>query len=345
MLSESDEYFGLNNLRPDVADIDFENSCPILGCSEILDSVLYSRSDRPFCKRHGIRLHPGSRTFVYFNGDSREERAFAALRNVITGKKEFKEKILRSRYKAETHRIGFESSEDALSWNVFYSLYQNNSLAETVKFLIGEKPNSEPDLYLWGHKIDPNTDETEFFKPLTAAIEFYESDVAKFKTEPDIMLHIPNELLILIEAKFTSGNKLSKEIDNKEGEKPNSVIGTINKYMPRKNMAIFNLDDLPVEIYTQLYRNLIFANEMSDTESWSVINLVSSTQWANRDTGDYTDPTENVRLLLADNAASKFQFRTWENLYKNVVQEEVKSDNLDEYLRTKSLSCERAFDI
>ena len=104
--------------------------------------------------------------------------------------------------KVENWRLGFETSEDALSWNVFVGLYALKGLAEAFEKLTGTIPTGEPELYLWGNRIDsdcapwPNLHEVR--KQL-------ERDMA-IPTEPDIMLRIPGQAIVLIEAKFGSPN-------------------------------------------------------------------------------------------------------------------------------------------
>jgi hypothetical protein len=66
--------------------------------------------------------------------------ATEALRGVIAGKR-------------ETHRLGNENSEDALSWNVFVGFLALDALTEAFETLAGTPAKSEIELYLWGHRI------------------------------------------------------------------------------------------------------------------------------------------------------------------------------------------------
>jgi len=56
--------------------------------------------------------------------------------------------------KAEAHRLGYEMSEDALSWNVFASLAVAGRLREAAQYLTGRPLRSKPSPYLWGRHID-----------------------------------------------------------------------------------------------------------------------------------------------------------------------------------------------
>ena len=53
-------------------------------------------------------------------------------------------------FKYESHRLGSENSEDALSWNVFRSLQEGGQLARVAGMITGEFLSYEPFLYLWG---------------------------------------------------------------------------------------------------------------------------------------------------------------------------------------------------
>jgi hypothetical protein len=99
------------------------DQCPVLGCSVVLLPVPYgdrNKTDRtmPWCPEHGIRIH--SDTFVYWNGPGRDEEA--RLRNFIVRHDLVRAIALPKGMKVEAHRLGYEMSEDALSWNVFESL-------------------------------------------------------------------------------------------------------------------------------------------------------------------------------------------------------------------------------
>jgi hypothetical protein len=88
--------------------------CPIKGCSTRPITISYGKSTKPFCPTHGIRLH--SNTFVYWNGEDRKDRA--RLRNFRV-RPDLAQKIaLDFVEKAESHCLGYENSEDALTWNV-----------------------------------------------------------------------------------------------------------------------------------------------------------------------------------------------------------------------------------
>ena len=179
--------------------------CPIKGCSTPLVAIKYGRGRKLFCPEHGIRLHSG--TFVYWNGP--EMRRQAQLRNLRVRPELADATALGSATKAESYRLGYEMSEDALSWNVFVGLAEAGQLREAAKYLTGRPVDAEPDLYLWGLRIDVKNGTRGFFQPLERVRDLLERDIRRFKTEPDIMLVLERQLIVCIEAKFGSGNPIA----------------------------------------------------------------------------------------------------------------------------------------
>jgi hypothetical protein len=206
--------------------------CPVQGCSATLLRVPYgsrNRSDRtlPWCPEHRIRLH--SDTFVYWNGPN--QRDDARLRNFIVRHDLVRAIALPKGMKAEAHRLGFEMSEDALSWNVFESLAVAGKLREATQFLTGRSLRNTPHLYLWGRRVDAPDLRHETYEPLCQVRTKLEPDIRTFVTEPDIMLVAPQELVVCIEAKFGSGNPLAHASAVKEGQKPTARAELLARYL------------------------------------------------------------------------------------------------------------------
>jgi hypothetical protein len=221
------EYFDIRTLRPGQGR---ERTCPVTSCTAALQG-------RDRCPDHGIEIH--TNTFIYTN----------PLRNIRFEHEFFEHHILYNSLKAETHRFGNENSEDALTWNVFAALARRRRLAALSRCLFQIDTNGEPKLYLWGLRVSLHDPLPPIpFDALCEAREFFEMDIKKFRTEPDIMMYAPKRFLMLVEAKFTSG------------QKPRTPAGILNRY---------RADQLPpgsiltptaeVPLFSQLYRNLVFA--------------------------------------------------------------------------------------
>jgi hypothetical protein len=262
-----------------------------------------------------------------------------------------KEIALGSGAKAESHRLGYEMSEDALSWNVFVSLAVADKLKDAAYFLTGRSLTTEPDLYLWGKRIDIHGPERGTFEPLARVRRLLETSIRNFNTEPDIMLVVEGEIVICIEAKFRSGNSLAHDSKATEGEKPTSRAGLVERYLGKSEKAstkgAIQSGSISRRLHSQLFRNIVFASEMS-SEQWHVVNLVSRTQHQlGKDNAhsSFADPTSDVLSYLSQEAQSCFTYRTWEDLYAKLIKGKTELTDLGIYMRTKSAHYRRAFEL
>lgn len=141
----SDTYFDLRNLA-------FSNdgvcSCPVAGCAVTLETLDSQWGKMPYCPVHRIRIHSNSKTFAYHNGPNKTSEQVASLRNILFEQDYFKANILDNSVKAETHRMGHETSEDAVTWNVFSKLAREGLLSKVLSKLLNLDIKSEPELYL-----------------------------------------------------------------------------------------------------------------------------------------------------------------------------------------------------
>jgi hypothetical protein len=133
-------------------------------------------------------------------------RRLARLRNFLIQPRLAEAIALGSKAKAESHRLGYEMSEDALSWNVFVGLAEAGALRAATCFLTGVDPHAEPRLYLWGERVDLSGEAAERFAPLDTVRRKLEKGIRRFLTEPDIMLVVDGRSVVCVEAKFGSGN-------------------------------------------------------------------------------------------------------------------------------------------
>jgi hypothetical protein len=329
----------------DYARLDFPASCPIRGCSAALVDVPYRQRTKKWCPEHGIRLHSG--TFVYWNGLGQEDEA--RLRNFIVNHDLVRAIALRKGMKAESHRLGYEMSEDALSWNVFVSLAQAGRLREVAEFLTGRQLRGQPSLYLWGRPIDAGQQQYPVYEPLLRVREVLERDIHTYATEPDIMLVSDNEMIICIEAKFGSGNPLAHGGAEKEGEKPTTRAALLGRYLGKQTDGIVQPDLIRGQLHSQLFRNVVFASRMSEIAgnlSWHVTNLVSRAQKrADNNLYSFADPTEAVRSYLHPQFQNCFTYRTWEALHGSLISHDHQLMELDRYMRNKSAHYRRAFEL
>jgi hypothetical protein len=265
------------------------------------------------------------------------------------------EHILNNPRKAETHRLGYELSEDAVSWNVFVALAKMGMLSETISWLAGRRIDGDPELYLWGCHVDFRGGKFAPYSLLEEAREIIEPDIKRFATEPDVMLIVPGKLVMCIEAKFTSGNTLAlKEHVAEEGQTPKHVGGLLERYLFHN--AFWNdrrciiPESIGSRFHSQLFRNIVFAAGMAEKfgGDWQVVNLVRSTRNGPVRLGrnvDFEDPTDAVRCYLSEDYKERFTYRTWEGLCASIVKREPKLEALANYLKGKSAFLRPAFNL
>lgn len=326
------EYFDARTLNRSAGNA--ERTCPVKLCKAAPHRRLIGDRFRLSCPVHGIDIH--SKTFVYKD----------PLRNIRFEQEYFKRAILHNKVKAETHRFGYENSEDALTWNVFSVLAKRRKLNALSRYFTKIDTSDEPELYLWGLKIDlDNQVAPKQFAGLIAARKVFEKDIRGVRTEPDIMLYIPKKFLILIEAKFTSGNTVVKPGESNDArEKPKSAKGILQRY---------SIDQLPTgsllspssdtPLYSQLYRNLVFAIYMADklNVQWGLVNLTSKLPAEVMSVG----LTDFTNAFLPRETRQRFVRYTWEQLFHDHVAGKGDLQELAPYLQFKSANCGKAFDI
>lgn len=279
-----------------------------------------TRKDPPkFCPDHGISIST-SPTYVYKDW----KRNFLLRHDLMAAVKE---------HKVESWRLGSESSEDALSWNMFVGLAHLGALGEAFDVLTGCKPKEEPQLFLWGVEVWP-TYRPGVWSRLVGAREEFERGV-RIPTEPDVMLRVAGQALVLAEAKFGSPNgTLAK--------KPNLYIPDfLNRYRPLPGQ-IDPLDREAImgmprdQVLEQLCRNVIFSNRLVEgKEEAFVTNLVRGI--AEMDVKDWMD-----RHLSAENR-DRFRRVAWEDLGRLPSLQCDAAAPLRHYLRTKTLRLQKAF--
>jgi hypothetical protein len=173
--------------------------------------------------------------------------------------------------------------------------------------------------------------------------------MAKFLTEPDIMFYVPGQLLVLVEAKFTSGNttassNLTNDDTLEKSEKPKSSEGIVRRY-PDDELLTPSFSE---PFYSQLYRNLVFAKYMAKKLGvrWCLVNLVSEGQfYQQKNKVEFQDPTQFIHKLLPERSHDQFLFYSWERLYVDLVAKEKSLNDLDEYMYNKSAKGDKALAV
>jgi len=193
--------------------------------------------------------------------------------------------------------------------------------------------------------------DTNEFPSLKKAKCVFEKDLTtKFVTEPDIILYIPTEALILVEAKLTSSNPVAttdKERDV-DGEKPKSKFGLIKRY----NSGYLKTHDFEPEkfngtFFSQIYRNLIFASYMADDigVEWHFCNLISQKQIKKSAASMIERVEEFYKGIIIKELQNRATICSWEKIFKNIIENDDSLNDLNEYMKYKTANLEKAFDI
>ncbi len=254
----------------------------------------------------------------------------------------------------ESGRLCYENSEDALTYNVFTELLAHGeALKKLAGHFLGRKVEDEVQLYLWGGKIDLRHLSFSKYGPLETVRCHLEGDINRFRTEPDIMLVIRRQAVICIEAKFSSKNTLAMDKEEIEGKKPKRKEELIQRYCTNNTIIdagqIINLENVPPLFYEQLFRNIIFAASMAKLEGapeWHVVNLRNQHVMNLKRGKPESHPIlRNMRSCLKPKYKKHFSHLTWEELFQSAIKGQDNLANLTWYLKNKSLSCSRAFNI
>jgi len=243
-------------------------------------------------------------------------------------------------FKYESHRLGAERSEDALSWNVFRSLQEAGRLNNLARLITGDTSTVEPFLYLWG--ICTTDDDFTPWDLLISARQRFESNlpVVRPNTEPDIALHLPGRYLILIEAKFTSANTSYARGPRKNGQSLtlDELLGLYQA--PELEMLCLRKANSADHIHHQLWRNTTFAEWMAKVDHPGTkpyhVNLVRE--------GYDAASAEEFKNLFNPGYDDQFQQITWEWIYKTCT-DSPQLGPLRRYLETKTAGLKPAFRI
>ena len=225
-----------------------------------------------------------------------------------------------------------------LSWNVFRSLQEAGCLGTLGRLLTGDTTPLEPFLLMWG--IFVTEDAFDPWNLLIAARNRFESHlpVERPLTEPDIMLWLPGKYLILIEAKFTSGN-MTYERGPRKDHQSLTLKELLDIYHdPALQILDFDRARVVPQVHYQLWRNMVFSEWMSrqdhpQTKAFHV-NLVRR--------GHEMESATEFHGLVKPEYKNRFRRITWEQIYHVCLREERLS-RLCRYLETKTAGLAPAF--
>jgi hypothetical protein len=321
--------YGVNDIK---SAKDLDHCCPIKGCDTWIDE--YPSREKPrnspsnYCQKH--KIYCRRKTYIY-------EEKLDNLTVDIDLFKDIFEKQGNKKYDIE--RIGYEKSEDALTWNVFVTLKNAGELKAITSLISGKSCEEEPELILWGYNLKDGSplEELEFFR------EKFESEI-RVPTEPDIILKTAKEVF-LIEAKFCSPNS-RKEISVWRDKEINKR--TKEEYEPYRIRykslidEVLNKDIIERQnkFCSQLVRYVLYAHDAYKDKS-CIVNLLPKNPSLNKEI--YSIEKEFKSYLKKDT----FKTITWEDIYKAIgnLKGEPEIIVLRKYLQEKTANLKKAFTI
>jgi len=326
--------YGVNDLDPSAVCVSIAPKrvrCFVRDCKHVVTVGRHGIGGE-VCPDHGIHCYysTSGATFAYEH----------AQRNVIASPETFSKKIIGHPFKYESHRLGLERSEDALTWNVFRSLQEAGVLSKLARNITGDRSSHEPFLFLWGLCL--TDDDFSPWNLLQLARNRFEPrlPVERPLTEPDIGLFLPGKYLILIEAKFTSRNTFYKAGPRKDER--SLTLDELRDLYSDPGIQILDQSRARVanRIYQQLWRNMIFAEWMSKADHPSTkafhVNLVRTGQ----------DEASAVEFsgLVRPQYSERFRRLTWEQIYQ-LFRHEHRLTLLRRYLESKTAGLKKAFPL
>jgi hypothetical protein len=247
--------------------------------------------------------------------------------NFIAGHELIQDALNGTWKKAETHRLGHEDSEDALTWNVFRSLQEAGELPLAVELLGGVAPSEEPELYLWGQQI--GLTDTTSWDGLARARRQIEPRLGQH-TEPDCCIRVPGEALIFIEATLGSSTATKRDEQARDdwcGRSRQTCPGLFDRE------AILNT---PPRLFPeQLLRNVALAHAMR--QPGEQVAVVALTRKA-----DETRSDAVAQQCLREGTEVDLRRQTWESIY-SALPPRPQLDELRSYFERKSFRLQPAF--
>ena len=237
--------------------------------------------------------------------------------NFIAGRPLIAEAIAGRWGHPEAGRLGNETSEGALTWNVFRSLQEAGRLHVAAQALAATEIDAEPELGFWARRIEQ------------AQAEPW----AALQGGPDACLRVPGWGWVLIDARFGGGVDTLGDAAAAE-----SWIEEYSIAAP----GLFDVDAIRrvrvKDFPHRTLRTIAFAHQLrADGEQALVVALVRTSESA--------DLEHWVGRCLADTADVGFRRVTWESLYAALDPADAALAPLRDYLENKSYYLRPAFTL
>jgi hypothetical protein len=207
-------------------------------------------------------------------------------------------------HKQKIIRMGFNTSEDALSW-IFFSYFVRYNKLNILLKLLGFKNDRILNIYFWGVSyIDPSIN-NNFRKVLIEVLKNEFNEEENYYSEPDIIIETENKILF-IEVKYNSANSYEKSLRK------------IERYLKKEYYS--DIEKAKKSLYYELIRNWSIGNKISKNKEYYLLNIGLKRKFDNEN--------KNARIKLFQeslNNKSNFIRITWENIMENLNKEDIDS--------------------
>lgn len=306
--------------------------CYVLGCEHWVRPPAKGFKGEP-CPDHGVFCHHSSGGVTLSYRDPR--------RNLLTDQALFMRRVRGNPHKVESHRFGLLNSEDACSWGIFRSLQNAGLLHVLAGAITGTTPTKEPLLWLWG--LSSHDDRFEPWPLLHQARLRFEIDklpVNRPLSEMDIALHVPGELLLVIEAKVLAPNPSAAWGAPRATPQSLTAEEVLHLYDgPEIRLIDRERVQAAGRLHTQLYRYLILADFMSSCDGPGtkpfLANLVRH--------GHEHDAAHAMFETLKPEFKDRFARITWEQIYHLTAPYWPLVSDLRQYMLSKPVGTRHGF--
>ena len=235
------------------------------------------------------------------------------LDNIVAGRELIAEAVTGRWGHAEASRLGNETSEGALTWNVLRSLQGAGRLGVAASAFTGEGTDDVPELGFWGRRIAP--DRAEPWPEIVGG--------------PGACLRIPGWGWVLIDVRFGGGtDTLADAAATEAWLVRNATPGLFDDDVLRRVRA----KDLP----HRTLETIAFAHRLKAArEQALVVALVRASE--------SPEVERRVGRCLADTADVSFRRVTWESLYAALDPNDPALAPIRAYLENKSYGLRPAF--
>jgi hypothetical protein len=217
-------------------------------------------------------------------------------------------------------RLGFSTSEDAVTWVVFsyLAVHAPAGLSGFARRLLGLSNVDNPELLLWGVPVPPNRAGADLQTRLVAVLTKIEGTP---RSEPDVVLNYGQAGLVIIEVKLHAPNDVVKLT---EADK-------LDKYLAN-TFAFANALEVKNSRMYELARNWRIGWDLAGRCPFRLVNLGTGKLFKQ------TEQLDSFEKGLAISPGHSFRRLTWTSLLQSLASDlEDFPGWLEEWLKERGL--------